>query len=799
MMGNSLLGDPSPPIPIGLALLVGAGKTEWAIAYVRDLLAADPKARVAWSVPDHALTAEAATRLRQALPAGTPVTVWRGRTQPDPLVLWEAMCRRAAEVSAVEAAGGEMGDVCGGPRRGYCPFNPGNPSCRAACGYRRQAASVPVSGVVIFTHASLGKLPVPLRRRVPNGVGGSRDDVPAFEMLVIDEAFHPALVHMQAATVPLDDLDPRHWAAIPANVQMLEPRDQAAKGAQAALAILAAAHAVAAAGDGRLSAAMLAQVAPGRALHELSLEFGRTRGYVLRLMQDVKVDPSLDLAGLKAAMGTLPDSNRRVRSVAKLLGIAADVAGGQTGGAALRVSRTGLAGISLSWRDSIDFDRLLSCPGGVLHLDATLPDAIAAAFLPGLQVSRPPPVATPHMRLVQVEDASVGYWKVIPGRAQGVQDVRTAQRNAASIERAIARLAATYRGKGTAGGPDVLVILPKDLEAVLAPTQPTNVGTLHFGALRGQDRFKGVACLVVVSRPLPRPEDMEDMAEVIFATDVSRLPGGQFYPRVSLGRILADGSTVKAEAYRHPDPRVEAVRAAHCEAELMQAIGRGRGLRRRADNALDVFLLTDTVLPDLRPTEMQSFRVMLRDLGGLHPADVLLDAGIVPGDWKGRGLVMQAGGLLQGAKDVADAARQAARGTPDFDARLAAGLQCHPAGGSCANTGVTPLSISKGACTDIPAANDDGAPALPTKARAAAPWTEYRYRRDGERKSARVYIVPWVQDHAKELEQVMGKLAWLERADQAGKPLHKEAPAAFPGAAIARLIAVEVAHLSPAA
>jgi putative DNA primase/helicase len=799
MMHADFLRDTSVPLPLGLALPVGAGKTEKAIAKVRDLLTAGPNARVAWSVPDHALTAEAATRLGQALPAGTPVVVWRGRTQPDPSAASEAMCRRAAEVSAVEAAGGEMSDVCGGPRRGYCPFNPDNPSCRAACGYRQQAASVPPSGVIIFTHASLGRLPVPLRRCVPDGIGGSRDNVPAFEMLVIDEAFHPALVHMQAATVALDDLDSRHWAAIPANLQMLEPAGHASTRTQAALTTLTAAHALAAAADGRLSGAVLDQAAPGQTLHEVSAEFRQARGYVLRLMQDVKVDPSLDLAGMRASLGATSDSNRRVRWVARLLDIASDVAGGRTGGAALRVSRIGRAGISLSWRDSIDFDRLLSCTGGVLHLDATLPDTIAAEFLPDLQVSRPPPVGTPHMRVVQVEDASVGYWKVVPGRAQGVQDVRTAQRNAAAIERAIARLAATYRGEGTTGGPDVLVILPKDLEAVLAPARPTNVGTLHFGALRGQDRFKGVACLAVVSRPLPRPEDMEDMAEVIFGADVSRLLGGQFYPRVSVGRLLADGSTVKAEVYRHPDAKVEAVRAAHCEAELMQAIGRGRGLRRDAGNPLDVFLLTDTVLPDLRPTEMQSFRVMLRDLGGLHPADVLMDAGIVPQDWKGRGLVMQAGGLLQGAKDVADAARQAARSTPDFDVRLAAGLQCHPAGGSCANTGVTPLSISKGACTDIRTGSNDGAPALSTEARAAAAWTEYRYRRDGERKSARVHIAPWAQDHAKELEQVMGKLASLERADQTGRPPQKEAPAASPDAIMARLIAAEVAHLPPAA
>jgi hypothetical protein len=292
---------------------------------------------------------------------------------------------------------------------------------------------------------------------------------------------------------------------------------------------------------------------------------------------------------------------------------------------------------------------------------------------------------------------------------------------------------------------------------------------------------------------------MEDSAEVIFGADVSRLPAAQFYPRTSVSRILADGSIVKAEVYRHPDPRVEAVRAAHCEAELMQAIGRGRGLRRGPGNPLDVFLLTDTVLPDLRPTEMQSFRVMLRDLGGLHPADVLLDAGIVPEDWKGRGLVLQAGGLLPGVKDIPNSAQQLVLRTPDFAARLAAGLQGHQAGADARMSDTAPYNNSKGALSEIRTANEDAALACSSNLRVVAPWTEFRYRRDGERKSSSVHIAPWVQDHAKELEQVMGKLAWLERADQAGKPSQKEAQAAFPYASMARLVAAAVAHLPSAA
>lgn len=47
----------------------------------------------------------------------------------------------------------------------------------------------------------------------------------------------------------------------------------------------------------------------------------------------------------------------------------------------------------------------------------------------------------------------------------------------------------------------------------------------------------------------------------------------------------------------HPDPIAEAIRWNICEAELVQALGRGRGVNRTADSPLQVDLLTDIVLP----------------------------------------------------------------------------------------------------------------------------------------------------------------------------------------------------------
>ena len=47
----------------------------------------------------------------------------------------------------------------------------------------------------------------------------------------------------------------------------------------------------------------------------------------------------------------------------------------------------------------------------------------------------------------------------------------------------------------------------------------------------------------------------------------------------------------------HADPIAEAVRWSICEGELIQAMGRGRGVNRTADTVLEIDLLSDVVLP----------------------------------------------------------------------------------------------------------------------------------------------------------------------------------------------------------
>jgi hypothetical protein len=61
-------------------------------------------------------------------------------------------------------------------------------------------------------------------------------------------------------------------------------------------------------------------------------------------------------------------------------------------------------------------------------------------------------------------------------------------------------------------------------------------------------------------------------------------------------RETLDGAEL-AEADRHPDPLAEAIRWTICEGELLQIIGRGRGVNRTAADPVDVLALCDVPLP----------------------------------------------------------------------------------------------------------------------------------------------------------------------------------------------------------
>jgi putative DNA primase/helicase len=60
---------------------------------------------------------------------------------------------------------------------------------------------------------------------------------------------------------------------------------------------------------------------------------------------------------------------------------------------------------------------------------------------------------------------------------------------------------------------------------------------------------------------------------------------------------MRDGRGVPVQGPQHPDERAEVVRWAICEAGIVQAIGRGRGVNRSAEDPLQIDILTNVALP----------------------------------------------------------------------------------------------------------------------------------------------------------------------------------------------------------
>jgi hypothetical protein len=149
----------------------------------------------------------------------------------------------------------------------------------------------------------------------------------------------------------------------------------------------------------------------------------------------------------------------------------------------------------------------------------------------------------------------------------------------------------------------VLVVCQFGLETALraAGALPPNVETRHFNDIAGENTWNDVALLIVIGRTEPSPRTVERQARALFGAEVQELEadaaGAVRYPRTTRGIRMRDGRGIAVEGTRHPDPRVEAVRWAICEAGLVQAIGRGRGVNRTASKPLQIDILTNVVLP----------------------------------------------------------------------------------------------------------------------------------------------------------------------------------------------------------
>ena len=220
---------------------------------------------------------------------------------------------------------------------------------------------------------------------------------------------------------------------------------------------------------------------------------------------------------------------------------------------------------------------------------------------------------------IEAEQPYVRVAQVVDGRRRFGKRALTVGARAAGYHGAILGHVRELAAKGRTG----VLVTHKDAKAlVLAEGEVPGWRTAHFNRLRGTNDFEGVDVVLVVGQPYPPVWATERMASALLydsETPLALLPprpaaeAGRFvgYPVAEAPVPLRrGGTTVNMTAPRHPDPAVEALRWLAGAAEVVQAVGRGRGVRRTAAGPLEVVLVTPepTVAADVIETVHQRFR-----------------------------------------------------------------------------------------------------------------------------------------------------------------------------------------------
>jgi hypothetical protein len=150
--------------------------------------------------------------------------------------------------------------------------------------------------------------------------------------------------------------------------------------------------------------------------------------------------------------------------------------------------------------------------------------------------------------------------------------------------------------------PLALVICQQKLEEWLKENNlPDDIAVEHYKNITGIDAYRDVRLKLLIGRTAPTPATTETIAAALTGKSPVQIAnngnGFHWFNQIQRGIRLPDGSGVATKGDLHPDPDVETVRYQIHEAELVQALGRGRGVNRTMANPLNVDLLFDTAIP----------------------------------------------------------------------------------------------------------------------------------------------------------------------------------------------------------
>lgn len=557
--------DWSGPV-FALEAPTGLGKTKLVLDHAK-VAVADGK-RVAIAVGTHVLADELVERLRAE---GISAQAYRGLAAVDPLVPDFPMCRRADDAGRLRAGGGDIKLLCA-----VCEH-------KEICGYRRQMSSRAGTEVWVIPHNLLGH-------------ARPRHTIGPIDVLIVDENPIFALLQGFDKNVPsLSTAELTYRLEQDGGPWVRRRLARVLEGAQRGIKL-------------RNLGRMQLMIAPTHvfwkdlpdaviegAMHGVSLELSHGLGSYLanEILRHKRELPKNDI---RQALENAAYNERLLLEAAayKLL------ENGGHGFRVVEVTRDGVPERRLEVRRRLPIPKDWRVP--TLLLDATPNWEVYKQFWPIDQIEVAG-AAVNHMNVRQVT------WSASKSKlSKGPH----AEANLAKLRRYIEARAAGYER--------VLVVAQKAVKkALVALGLPAHVETANFNAIRGLDRWKDVDLLIVVGRTEAPPQAVELRAEVIFQEDINALPEDDYYPRRGVGLTVAwsEAQAPSVQASYHPDERVEAVRWLINEAELMQAVGRGRGLRRTEANPLQVDIINTVPLP-LRVDEVLNW-----DEAKPHPLHVI--------------------------------------------------------------------------------------------------------------------------------------------------------------------------------
>lgn len=569
--------DDPPAAPVfAVSVTTGVGKSYQAqraavdlVRHIRSL--GVQKRSVVLAVPRHVLADEFSGAIA-TLAHGLTVQVYRGREAMDPQALGHCMCRRAPEAKALEFAGGSV-------ERTLCQLDEMKCQFFDTCGTRRQKREF--ADIWIMPHAMLWRMvpkmidPVALivDEDPSQGAFGGFDGVP--RRLSQSDMLSPLSLRReidmsQEKSVDLSDVTARLGRAIFYGL------------------------------DGRVQVKAITDAGLS------SDDLREARKMVWGAVRIPDIGPLTNAETIHHKLELVIPGNRVALNLARLLNVLIEALEDGLEFAPGLFTETVSAPTGEKYR-AIRI-RWLNCVAAgwnvpTIITSATARPEVLRKIWPALGDLVEAEAAQPHVTVRQITDRAFGASSITPSDRAPETSHRYAGNTRARLLRYMEARSAELGGKMLVIGQEALI------EKLRAEGLPAEIETVHFNGLSGSDIWRDARCVVVIGRTQPPPSDVEHRAEVLAQAAPDRVDG--WYPlapgyldmrgsgegpAVSRpGRGKGQPGTFGTE--RHPDRLAEAIRWGICEGELMQAIGRGRGVNRTGDTLLAVDILTAIPLP----------------------------------------------------------------------------------------------------------------------------------------------------------------------------------------------------------